>query len=237
MLFEKVFNFRDLGGYKTTDGRSVTWNRLFRADDLSRLSKTDSDRFARLGIRTVVDLRRPNEVDADGRIPGFDGFTYRHIHLIHPLWPRREFADQAERVAYVMERYRELSIDAAAGFGEALRLIADPDAAPLVFHCIAGKDRTGILAALTLSMLGVGDDDVADDYALSEASEAAYWNYRASLDPAITADRNFVICPPEAMLGFLDDLRSRHGSIEGYAADIGVTKEHIAAMRGHLLAQ
>lgn len=234
--FDKVFNFRDLGGYKTSDGRSVTWNRLFRADDLSRLSETDSERFARLGIRTVIDLRRPNEVEADGRIPQFDGFTYRHIHLVHPLWPRGEFADTAERVTYVRERYRELSIDAAAGFGEALRLIADPDVAPLVFHCIAGKDRTGILAGLTLSLLGVADDDVADDYALSEESEAAYWKHRRRQDPTITGRPwNFVVCPREAMLGFLDDIRSRHGSIEGYAADTGVTKEHIAAMRGHLL--
>jgi protein-tyrosine phosphatase len=235
--FEKVFNFRDVGGYETTDGRNVAWNRLFRADDLSRLDETDAKSFARLGIRTVVDLRRPNEVDEDGRIPQFDGFLYRHVHLMHPLWPRAEFADTAARVDYVIERYRELSIDAADGIGEALRLIAEPDAAPLVFHCIAGKDRTGVVAALTLSLLGVADDDVADDYALSEKAEAAAWNYRASLDPGLIGGRwtHFQICPREAMLGFLDDVRSRHGSIEGYAHDIGVTKEHLAAMRGHLL--
>lgn len=237
VLFEKVFNFRDLGGYKTSDGRSVTRNRLFRADDLSRLSETDSERFARLGIRTVVDLRRTEEIDVDGRIPQFDGFSYRHVHLIYPMWPSREFADTTERVTYLVERYREMSIDAAAGFGEGLRLIADADAAPLVFHCIAGKDRTGILAALTLSLLGVADDDVADDYALSEWAEEAAWDYRASMDPSLIGGRwtHIQVCPREAMLEFLDDVRSRHGSIEEYAADVGVTKDHIAAMRGHLL--
>jgi protein-tyrosine phosphatase len=235
VTFEKVFNFRDLGGYETADGRHVTWNRLYRADDLSRLNDADSERFAGLGIRTVVDLRRPEEVEIDGRIPQFDGFVYRHVHLVHPLWPQGQFTNAAERVEYLVERYRELSTDAAAGFGEALRLIADPGAAPLVFHCIAGKDRTGILAALTLSLLGVADDDVADDYALSEKSERAYWEYRRRLDPTVTGERNFVICPREAMLGFFSDLRTRHGSIEGYAHDIGVTKDDIAAMRDHLL--
>ena len=73
----------------------------------------------------------------------------------------------------MIERYRELSTEATAGIGEALRLIADADAAPLVFHCIAGKDRTGVVAALTLTLLGVADDDVADDYALSERAEEA----------------------------------------------------------------
>ncbi len=235
--FERVFNFRDLGGYKTSDGRSVVWNRLFRADDLSRLTEADRERFAQLGIRTVIDLRRPNEVEIDGRIPQYDGFSYRHVHLIHPLWPRAEFRDAADRVRYVIERYRELSTEATAGIGEAMRLIADADTSPLVFHCIAGKDRTGVVAALTLTLLGVADDDVADDYALSERAEEAAWNFRASLDPTLVGGRwtHIEVCPREAMLGFLDDLRSRHGTVENYAAEIGVSKDHIAAMQHHLL--
>ena len=106
-----------------------------------------------------------------------------------------------------------------------------------MFHCIAGKDRTGIVAALTLSLLGVADDDVADDYALSEWAEEAAWDYRASMDPSLIGGRwtHIQVCPREAMLEFLDDVRARHGSVEGYAADVGVTDEHIAAMRAHLL--
>jgi hypothetical protein len=72
-----------------------------------------------------------------------------------------------------------MSIEAADGIGEALRLIADPAAAPLVFHCIAGKDRTGMISALTLSLLGVDDETIADDYTLSEAAEESAWAYWA----------------------------------------------------------
>lgn len=232
--FTAVFNFRDLGGYRTAEGRIVQRRRLFRSDDLSRLDDADRERFAVLGIRTVVDLRRPEEVAADGRIPQFDGFAYRHVHLVHPYWPPAKFADITQRERYVVERYRELSLDAADGIGEALRLIADADRAPLVFHCIAGKDRTGVVSALTLALLGVSDEVIADDYELSEVADAEYWEYRRRSEPAITAP-HWAVAPRAAMLGFLEDLRSRHGSVERYAATAGVTAAHVGSMRAHLL--
>jgi hypothetical protein len=237
VAFSNVFNFRDLGGYRTDDGRLVQWRRLYRSDDLARLSVEDQEAFARLGIRTVVDLRRPEEVASDGRIPAFDGFTYHHVHLIHPYWPRMEFDDTAHRVRYLVERYDELVTDAADGIGQTLRLIADPQTAPLVFHCIAGKDRTGVVAALTLSLLGVPDAAIADDFTLSELAEAAYWDYRRRTDPTITTDRwrHITVSPREGMLAFLDGLRARHGSVAGYAVSVGVTADHVAAMRAHLL--
>jgi protein tyrosine/serine phosphatase len=237
IAFTSVFNFRDLGGYPTVDGRTVRWNRLYRSDDLSRLAGDEYDRFAALGIRTVVDLRRPNEVEEDGRIPQLDGFVYRNVHLAHPLWPTAEFADNGQRVAYVRERYREMSEAAAGGIGDTLRLVADAEAAPLVFHCIAGKDRTGIIAALTLSLLGVADDHIADDYELSEAAEEPNWLWRMRDFPELQRKRwtHITVSPRRAMQAFLDDLRDRHGSIEDYGVKIGVTGEHVAAMRAHLL--
>ena len=235
--FARVFNFRDLGGYPTVDGRSVRWGRLFRADDLSRLGDDDRERFDALGIRTVVDLRRPHEVDEDGRFPPFDGVTYEHVHLVHRPWPLAEFADTDERVAYVVDRYRELRDEATDGLGRALRLIADPDAAPLVFHCIAGKDRTGVVSALTLSLLGVDDEVIAEDYELSEAAEPLVWAYRETVDPDLRGRRwvHITVSPRQAMVGFLAELRAGFGSVAGYAESIGVTADHLAAMRAHLL--
>jgi protein tyrosine/serine phosphatase len=121
--------------------------------------------------------------------------------------------------------------------GLALRLIADPDAAPLVVHCIAGKDRTGVVSALTLALLGVSEDVIADDYTLSEVAEPESWAYLTRDRPDKQADRwtHITVSPREGMLGFLTELRARHGSIEGYAADVGVTEAHVAAMRSHLL--
>jgi protein-tyrosine phosphatase len=237
VTFADVFNFRDLGGYRTTDGRTVRWHRLYRSDDLSRLGMADRERFAALGIRTVVDLRRPEEVAADGRIPQVDGLAYRHVHLVHPYWPHAEFVDTAQRVSYVVDRYRELSIQAAGGIGTALRIIANAETAPLVFHCIAGKDRTGVVSALALALLGVTDDDIADDYQLSEAAEQPSWKYRTRDYPDMSERRwtHFTVSPREAMLSFLGDLRVRHGSVADYAASVGVNADHVAAMRDHLL--
>jgi protein-tyrosine phosphatase len=235
--FTDVYNFRDLGGYPAVDGQTVAWGRLYRSDDLARLSATDLETFAALGIRTVIDLRRPHEVDELGRFPETDGVEYHHIHLPHPAWPSQQFSDTAARTEFVVERYREMSIASADGFGAALRLIANADTAPLVFHCIAGKDRTGILAALTLSLLGVDDDTVAEDYELSEAAEPQAWIRWAKLRPGIVRPENVTISPRAAMRRFLTDLRDRHGSITGYVASVGVTDDHITALRGHLLAR
>jgi protein-tyrosine phosphatase len=235
VAFADVYNFRDLGGYRTTDGRTVAWHRLYRSDDLGRLRDDDFERFASLGIRTVVDLRRPNEVADLGRIPDMDGVAYHHVHMAHPQWPSQSFADTGERTAFVIERYREMSVAAGEAIGEALRLIADADASPLVFHCIAGKDRTGVVAALTLSLLGVDDETIADDYALSEDAEPQAWAYYARIKPGLVRPAHIVISPREAMLAFLEELRATHGSVAKYASAIGVTDEHVAALRGHLL--
>jgi hypothetical protein len=224
IAFTNVFNFRDLGGYRSADGRSVRWRRLFRSDDLSRLRADEADRFLGLGIRTVVDLRRPHEIAEDGRILPLDGCAYHHVHLTHPAWPSREFVDTAERAEYVLERYLEIADVAADGVGRALRLTADAQAAPLVVHCIAGKDRTGVVSALTLALLGVPDEDIADDYTMSELVEPQSWAYIMRDRPDQRADRwvHITVSPREGMLRFLDELRSRHGSIEGYAASVGV---------------
>jgi protein-tyrosine phosphatase len=237
VTFRHIHNFRDLGGYTGLDGATVRWRRLYRSDDLSRVTGADQEVFSALGVRTVVDLRRPVEIDNIGRIPAFDGFTYHHVHLDYPSWPAMQFEDTGQRAAYVTERYLEMAETATAGMRDALRLIADADQAPLVFHCIAGKDRTGIVAALTLSLLGVSDADIADDYHLSERAEAANWEWYRSRDSNLVDRRwlHITVSPPQAMLDFLAEMRRRQGSIPAYAASIGVTPAHVQAIRAHLL--
>lgn len=224
-----LFNFRDLGGYPTTDGRTVAWRRLYRSDDLSRLTSGDADRFATLGIRTVIDLRRPAEVAEYGRVPEFTGVDYRHVHLIHQLWPSADHADAAERIAFLIDRYREMSVDAGDGIGAALRLVAEAQAAPTVVHCIAGKDRTGIVSALTLYLLGVDEETIVADYALSEPADNLT---RAHIGKPPS---RFPASPPQVMREFLAWLRQTHGSVEAYVKSVGVTDDHVAALRAHLL--
>jgi hypothetical protein len=240
ITFDNVFNFRDLGGYRTVDGRTVRQRRLYRADDLGRLSGPDVERFAALGIRTVLDLRRPNELEEFGRIPPSDRFEYRHIHVKHTKWEPADFSAPGARTAYLVDRYLEMADLGAEGIAEALRTVADPGAAPLVFHCLAGKDRTGLVAAFTLHLLGVSDDDVADDYARSELAEAPNWEWQARRRAAGQAPparrwEEFTISPREAILRFFSRVRQEHGSIPDFLQSIGVTRVHVDAMRAHLL--
>jgi hypothetical protein len=236
--FDNVFNFRDLGGHRTVEGRTVRWHRLYRADDLGRLAGPDLERFAGLGIRTVVDLRRPNELEEHGRIPPSDRFEYRHIHVKHAKWEPADFTAPGARAAYLADRYVEMVEMGADGIAEALRTVADPAAAPLVFHCLAGKDRTGLVAAFTLHLLGVSDDDIADDYARSELAEAPNWAWLAQhrTDPPARRWEEFTVSPREAILRFFARVRAEHGTIPAFLQSIGVTRVHADAMRKHLLA-
>jgi protein tyrosine/serine phosphatase len=228
--FHQLFNFRDLGGYLAADGRQVAWRRLYRADNLGRLSGEDIDRFTALGIRAVVDLRRPTEIAEHGRIPELAGVAYHHLHLVHPAWESSPQDDLPARVAYLLDRYSEMVEAGGDAIGDALRLIAQSSSTPLVFHCMAGKDRTGIVAALTLALLGVDDETIAADYTLSEASDVTY-RLRHALTPA-----PYTVVPAAVMTSWLAWLRDGHGSIEGYVKSLGVTADDVAAMREHLLA-
>jgi protein tyrosine/serine phosphatase len=237
--FSTVFNFRDLGGYATDDGRVVRTGRVYRSDGLFRLVGDDLERFATVGIRTVLDLRRPDELECDGRFEVADGVRYHHVCFQVDSWPPAYDLTDETLPRYLADRYLDMAEAALAGevpVGRCLRLLADESNDPVVFHCAAGKDRTGVLAALTLSLLGVPDDTVADDYALSGEAERQFWQWQArvdpDLDPPALAEEP---APRKAMLLFLTELRERHGSVEAYAAKAGVDGRHLAALRTHLL--
>ena len=228
-----VFNFRDIGGYAGHDGRTVRWRQVFRSDSVHRVAPSS---LPALGIRTVVDLRRPHEVERDGRVVDYPGLDYRHIHPEHAEWELAEQAETLER--FIADRYRDLAETGSVGIGAALKVISSPAAAPVLVHCVAGKDRTGVVCALTLSLLGVSDDDVAADYALSTAASERFSAWlRASLPSTAVPPAPFMASPAQAMHLFLAELRQRHGSIEGYAAHAGLTPDDLATMRSHLLAE
>lgn len=235
--FSATYNFRDIGGYTGLDGRTVRWRRLFRADSLHRIGDADAAAFTALGIRTVIDLRRPFEIEKFGRVHERYGLDYHNLVIKHVDWEEIEHAEDTVHERWLADRYLNFAEDGREGILESLRLIADPAAAPAVVHCMAGKDRTGTICALTLSLLGVADSDIAEDYALTTAAMAPLTAYLIKTDPeAVRGNEHMFDSPPAAMMLFLDDLRALHGSVEGYVRELGLTTAEITSMRSHLLS-
>jgi protein tyrosine/serine phosphatase len=144
--------------------------------------------------------------------------------------------DGVQHERWLADRYLNFLDDGRAGLATSLSVIADPAAAPVVVHCMAGKDRTGVVCALALSLLGVSDEDIATDYALTEVAMASLTEYLRAHNPeAIEGNDHMFDSPRAAMLLFLADVRTLHGSVEKYVREIGVSAEQVAAMREHLL--
>lgn len=233
-----VFNLRDLGGYPTSDGRRVRWRTVFRADGLHRATNAELPAAA-LGWRTVIDLRTHAEHEA-GRYAGAAVHPV-HLPMLQDIWDATSFdVDLDDVIVFLTDRYLEMAVTGAAAIGTAFELLASPERLPAVFHCSAGKDRTGVLAALVLTTLGVDDDHIAADYHLSAAAMDRLVDWITANRPEVAEHmarqpQAFLACPPEAIAGFLDALRARHGSTDGYLASIGVTSATLDALRAVLL--
>jgi protein tyrosine/serine phosphatase len=244
--FDTVFNFRDLGGYRGDAGRTVKWRTVFRADGLHRFSETDLVRMADMGVHTVLDLRTRIELEERGRIGDAGGgaerveIRYHHLPVIERVW-EGSLDDEHDPARFLADRYLDMLEEGRDALGQALTIIGDPAATPLVFHCAAGKDRTGVLAALTLSLLGVADDDVVRDYGLSRGAMGRMidWlrvTYPERVEKMAEQPTVFLEAPEDAMRLFLAELRARYGSPEEYAASLGIGGDEVAALREHLLA-
>jgi protein tyrosine/serine phosphatase len=231
-----VINFRDLGGLPGPGGLVVPHGRLYRSAQLSCMLVDDHAAFAALGIRTIMDLRRPAEIEAFGRLGVVDGFVLRDVYLRHKIWEQQGETDAAGRARFLADRYHDLCAEAAEDIGEALRIIADPANCPVVVHCVAGKDRTGVIIGLTLALLGIDDETIADDFAASEPEQVRLnqW-FRTNIPDSHDPRPEYLLAPRQTMLLFLDELRDRHDTVEAYARSIGVTDNDMASLRSHLL--
>jgi protein-tyrosine phosphatase len=239
VTLEACFNFRDLGGYETIDEGQVRWGAVYRSDALHRLTDADLEVAFGLGLRTVIDLRSSEELDKHGRFAHADEVAFHHLPFFEADSVPFKCAERDDPEPPPGVEYVAIATNARRSIAAAFRVIAEGDYA-LVFHCGAGKDRAGILAALVLSSLGVPDESIVADYHLSERALAPTlaWAEANAPDMAeqMTALPHWLLrAPVQVMQAFLQILRDRHGSIDGYLADAGVEPPVLDALRGRLL--
>ncbi|MFM7828318.1 MAG: tyrosine-protein phosphatase [Actinomycetota bacterium] len=238
---EAVHNFRDLGGYPTSSGKTTRWRTLFRADGLYRLTKSDAQKVVDLGVRTVVDLRTTNEVQTRGTFPvGEFPVNFHHLPIIDATWNDGDTPEIEDVVEFLVWAYREMLDNAAPKFADAINLLATQKVLPAVFHCAAGKDRTGVLAAFVLSILEVPDEVINADYGktvdgMKRLIEWAKINQPALADAYANMPPRFAASDPRAMAVIISDLKTKHGSVIEYLRKIGVDEKSISSLRDSLL--
>jgi protein-tyrosine phosphatase len=228
LLLSGAVNFRDLGGYLTTDSRSVRKGLVFRSDHLSRLTTKDQQILQALQFKVVCDLRTvreqqraPDLLPLDGairllslpvQVKGFDPAT---------VMDRLKAGDDAWlSMDFFIELYKRFLDHFGPVWGEVLTLIASPQNLPLVFHCTGGKDRTGICAALLLMTLGVNEESVIMDHDYSntcndERLQSIYAEFAAlGISPEKAAP--YLQAPIEPLTAMFDHLKKTYGTIEDY---------------------
>lgn len=242
-------NFRDLGGYETTDGHTIRWSRVYRSDSLESLTPSDVARLEELGVRFVCDMRRDEErATAPSRVLGHRSIRIEHL-------PVGGIAAETKSMAARMMRGEipEVGVDTMAGvyvtildlhpdsFGSVVARAADPDSLPMVVHCTAGKDRTGVACALILGALGVDDETIAADYELSTEfhSRAKIAQVRPQLEAVgieFAKVEAYWSAPRAVMASALEQIRGRWGSVTDYLlGPAGLTPATLDSLRANLL--
>jgi protein-tyrosine phosphatase len=239
---EAVHNFRDLGGYATADGRSTRWRTLFRSDGLYRLRGADDmSRVRQLGLKSVIDLRTEREQREQGIFPTDDiEVTFHHLSIVDVTWSDTETPKFDDEVEFLVWGYRDMLEIGSSRFADAMHVLAQTDSLPAVFHCAAGKDRTGVLAALLLSSLGVDDAHICADYGLTQDAmqRTIAWSkvHRPELaERYATIPKAYLAADPRAMQIILAELAQRHGSVRNYVREIGVADNTVDALSNLLL--
>jgi protein-tyrosine phosphatase len=233
-------NFRDLGGYRTADGATVRRNAVFRSAHLGGLTGADRNALGRLGVRTVVDLRGVNEAAETPHLVDGVGCRIVGAHIEPGVGEKIRDAVASGTatphvvMGYMTDHYRDYPRRCAPGFRTLFMTLSDGRHRPLVFHCTAGKDRTGFASALLLTLLGVPWDTVIEDYLRTNE----LWIGHIGRYPELDIDTRAAIV--EARRPYLEAafqvVRSDFGSPEAFAEKaLGLDRAARERLRADLL--
>ena len=228
---DKSYNFRDLGGYRTVYGRRVRWGRIFRSAHLAELTDGDHELLQRIGIKLVCDFRTIEEAEAQpDRLPADGSMEYLHMPIAHGKFDPAEAIGRIRKgdISWLTDDFMTNNylkqIDDFAHLWKRFfeRLLNEGDR-PMVFHCTAGKDRTGVCAALILLSAEVPESTVVADHALSNVYNAKVIGRieqeirKFGIDPDDM--RSYLSAPRESMEAVVAHLRKNYGSAKEYLVD------------------
>jgi protein-tyrosine phosphatase len=235
LRFNSVYNFRDIGGYRGHRGKTVAWRRIFRSGEFRHVTREDLDRLTKeLGVNYVLDLRSELELKNGGKgLLAECDIKYCNIAFMTDGGDPEANAKRYSALTNMGDFYVELARQKEYGakIVRALEVIADSSNHPLVFHCAVGKDRTGMLAAMLLKLLGVREEDIIEDYTLSEPyMDELLAKLKANPNPkegegVPNIPEYFWKASAPSMKILLGMLKKEYGGVEKYLLEMGMSAE------------
>ena len=238
--FEGCFNFRDIGGYRNQEGKTIKKGLYFRTGRQDRMTKRDLEQLSDLQISTQIDLRKPDEVLDQGRGPLESmGANYINIAVI-PEGGSDQLSKLVGDTGISGKRYLGYLEFGPTSWLRLFGILSNLENLPVVLHCTAGKDRTGVSTAFLLSVLGVNRDVIEADYLLTNLDTERQADFiESTVGYPDGYDRESMISaagvPKDAMKDFLDGVESKWGSSVEYLKKIGVTEEQMELVRNNFL--
>jgi hypothetical protein len=241
LAWEGCLNVRDLGGLPTTGGGITRRGIVVRSDTVGRLTEAGWRAAQEYGVARIVDLRFSGE--REPAAPAARPVETVHVSLLgeHDPTAEEEWRRRARATNDAVELHRWWYLGVlrrlSTNVARAVTAIAEVHTGCVLVHCQGGKDRTGIVSALLLSLAGVEDEVIAADYAESEArlpADQREWIDAAPDDDERMFRARLVLAPPAAMLDVLARLRSEWGGAQQYLRDAGVTTRDVRALRARL---
>ncbi|MDR3126940.1 MAG: tyrosine-protein phosphatase [Tannerellaceae bacterium] len=227
-------NFRDLGGYPGQDGKQTVWRKVFRSEAFSASKITDEDiaKLSELGIRTVIDFRSEQEVTATAsRLP--ESVTVIALPIVAGNLSMNELynLDSLQAIDFMKGINRQFVMDLASTYQQFFEILLEPENYPIVFHCTAGKDRTGFAAAMLLSALGVDWDTVMEDYMLTNQFVDL-----SKLPENMPGLRQIMSVHPSYLTTAKETIDEHYDNIDDYLLKaLGIGEEQKASLRALLL--
>ena len=239
---EGAFNVRDLGGYPTKDGGETRWRRFLRADSLHRIAPAGMDHLLDEGLRTVVDLRtRAEAATAPSVFADLGGVDYINMPLFDDLAPAALGQAKRRPEDPLLEFYVTALDTRHDALREILAAMASAPTGTVMFNCTAGKDRTGLVAALLLGLAGVDRPQIVADYVLTAelipelVDEFLELSRQRGGD--VVAYERMLRSPAKTLEAALARIDGGHGDIPAYLSATGLDKTQIAALRDRLMAE